>query len=255
MLEYSIPDLSPQTVKVYEDLLAVEIDHVDPDHFWSLIHRNADKVPPKINLGQRCRLDKVDFYCKAYDLHQRGTSVKSIAVWLKSKVPTVKSALTKAKDIIGDTIEPWSEWIEHKTQCSVCQVAQYCDHGFQLVQGVAQQPIQGEGREPVYINMGFHDFVSVSDSGLGREDDFDSDGDFDPFCCQGKAKSLKADPAWSAWHDNYTKFEQDTEDNMDGYTANVPLFHPQQSIGGHQARSLTLHSEGRKMILFKRKEV
>ena len=104
--------------------------------------------------------------------------------------------------------------------------------------------------------MGSADFVSISDSGSEGENDFDSDGGFDPFLWQGRTNSLKPDPAWSAWHDNHAKFEHDDkEDDMDQDTADVPLFHPHQFIGGHGSKGLTLHSDARKMKLFKRKEV
>src|SRR5262249_48165455 len=63
------PDLSSESIPTYEALSA--LDGGDPEELWRLIRPDAAALPT-LNLGNRLRFDKVDFYCKVYDLHVKG---------------------------------------------------------------------------------------------------------------------------------------------------------------------------------------
>ena len=73
------PDLSSESIPTYEALFALDGNSGDPEEVWRLIRpKNVAGLPP-IDLGNRWRLDKVDFYCKGYDLHVK---VDSLGVFL-----------------------------------------------------------------------------------------------------------------------------------------------------------------------------
>jgi hypothetical protein len=122
------PDLSFDSISTYETLFSLDHDYGDPEELWRLIRPKDVAGSPPINLGSRLRLDKVDFYCKVYDLHVKGVQTTVISKQLSKPLPTVKSALSKAKEIIE--IKP-KEIVfnptDHKTTCSICQTGQMCE--------------------------------------------------------------------------------------------------------------------------------
>lgn len=111
------------------------------DLLMSLIELELRKAQDRPRPQQRRRLDKVDFYLKAYDLSEKGETFKAIAKSLKRPVSTVKSAYVAAyKQIYGVKIKHSKKTLprdtfdwenldpeEHFKTCRACQKAKTAD--------------------------------------------------------------------------------------------------------------------------------
>jgi len=147
----ALSDISPEDLTVYVDQLGppgpgvcLEIiaDLRYPrDLLMSLIEQKLREAKKRPRPQQRRRLDKLDFYLKAYDLSEKGETFKAIAKSLKRPVSTVKSAYVAAyKQIYGVKIKHSKKTLprdtfdwenldpeEHFKTCRACQKAKTAD--------------------------------------------------------------------------------------------------------------------------------
>jgi hypothetical protein len=94
-------DLSPHTLRCYEELYTVDSAYGDPELLWKYIRPPGAPAIPPLDLGKRIQLKKYGFYFRVCDLHTEGKSDAEISTITAKPLPTIRSALKQIKKLIG----------------------------------------------------------------------------------------------------------------------------------------------------------
>ncbi len=147
VVSLSLAHPTRETIAQYECSYTDKHDFADPELFWTYIRESTP--PPRLNLGERLRLDKTEMYCTIFDLAGCGMSIKTIAVRLRMPVATVKSDLARVEEIIGQQASAEVPFGIHRESCSSCRLcyAYLCQKGRLLWWGEHNEELKQWKRE------------------------------------------------------------------------------------------------------------
>jgi hypothetical protein len=78
ILDPSLKHPNEWNIRVYEKIYSLKEDYADPEIFWAHIECGDVRPLPRLNLGARVRLDKVELYCQVFSMVEQGEETNTL---------------------------------------------------------------------------------------------------------------------------------------------------------------------------------